>query len=95
MTCRLADLKRKEVISIRDGARLGCVGDVELDTESASLSALIVFGRLRWLGILGREDDMIIRWEDVQVIGQETILVRTSSPCRRRRSGVLSSFFTE
>lgn len=95
MICRLADFKRREVISLQNGARLGYVGDVELDTEGACLSALIVYGRPRLLGLLGREDDLVIRWEDIQVIGEETILVRSGTVCRRRKRNLLSVFFTE
>ena len=72
MVCRLEELHRKEVISVKDGARLGFVGDVELDTDTARLSAIVVYGKLRWLGLLGREEDQIIRWEDIQMIGEET-----------------------
>lgn len=93
MVCRLEELHRKEVISVKDGARLGFVGDVELDTDTAKLSAIVVYGKLRWLGLLGREEDQIIRWEDIQMIGEETILVRHTSCIRKKRS-FLSSFFT-
>lgn len=95
LVCRLTDVKRKEVISTRDGSRLGCVGDVELDTENAQLSAIIVYGRLRFFGLLGREDDFVIRWSDIEVIGDDTILVRYCSPRRYRRKNLLSLFFTE
>lgn len=93
MVCRLEELHRKEVISVKDGARLGFVGDVEFDTDTAKLSAIVVYGKLRWLGLLGREEDQSIRWEDIQMIGEETILVRHTS-CIRKKRGFLSSFFT-
>ncbi len=95
MVCRLADIKRKEVISTRDGSRLGCVGDVELDTEKAQLSSIIVYGRPRLFGLLGRDEDYVIRWSDIEVIGEETILVRYCSPRRSRRRNFLSLFFTD
>ena len=41
---RLNDLRNKEVINIFDGTRLGYVFDVGLDTETAALTCLIVFG---------------------------------------------------
>ena len=38
MTCRIAELRRKEVISVKDGTRIGAVCDAEMDIESARLT---------------------------------------------------------
>lgn len=75
MNCRIADMRHKEVISIKDGTRFGLVNDVELDTSSGRITSLVIYGRLRGFGLLGREDDIVIKWEDIQVIGEDTILV--------------------
>ena len=85
MICRLVDLKNKEVISVKDGCRIGCVNDVEVDMESSKLLAIVVFGRLKFLGIFGREDDIIIKWDNIEVIGEDTILVKHIPICRKRR----------
>ena len=63
MTCRMGDLRNKEVINVRDGSRMGYVCDLELDTAAAALTALVVYGKLRLFGILGREPDLVIPWE--------------------------------
>lgn len=78
-------MRQKEVINVRDGTRLGTVCDLEIDTQSARVSALVIYGKLRWFGLLGREDDIVIRWQDIQVIGDETILVQYNSPVRAKR----------
>ena len=90
MVCRLEELHRKEVISVKDGARLGFVGDVELDTDTAKLSAIVVYGKLRWLGLLGREEDTVICWQDIQLIGEDTVLVRYCPPQAEPRKGLFS-----
>ena len=36
------ELKRKEVINVRDGARLGCVCDLEIECESGLVKSLVV-----------------------------------------------------
>ena len=54
---RLNDLRNKEVINIFDGTRLGYVFDVGLDTETAALTCLIIDGKSRFWGLLGREED--------------------------------------
>ena len=51
MNCRITDLRAKEVICVKDGSRLGNVCDVEIDTCTGQLCAIIVFGRARWCGI--------------------------------------------
>ncbi len=94
MTCRVAELRRKEVISVKDGTRVGAVCDAEMDVESARLTAIVVYGRPRLFGLLGREEDVVIRWPDIQVIGEDTILVNYQERVRvRRRRGLLASFF--
>lgn len=84
MTCRIVDMKNKEVINVKDGCRIGCVNDVEVDMNCARLVAIVVHGRLKCFGILGREDDIIIKWENIEVVGEDTILVRYN-PCFRKR----------
>ena len=56
MHCRVTDMHNKDVINISDGTRLGCVDDVEIDTCTAHLVAIVVHGRPKCLGLLGRED---------------------------------------
>lgn len=80
MFCRVSDLKRKYVINVRNGGRLGTVADVELDTATAKATALLIKGRLRLFGLLGREEDVVIRWTDIEVIGEDTILVNHKLP---------------
>lgn len=60
-----------------DGSVLGYVSDIEMNTQTGSLTALIIYGRLKFFGIFGRDDDVIIPWSEISVIGHETILVQT------------------
>lgn len=91
MDTRMGQLRLKEVISIGDGSRFGYVGDLELDLDSGQVKALIIHGRLRLFGLLGREEDMVIPWGTVRRFGEDTILVdgipaRISDAGRRRRT---------
>lgn len=82
MIARITDMHDKEVINISDGTRLGYVDDLEVDTCSAQITALVICGRNRLFGILGREPDIVVQWKDIEVVGEETILVNfTCSPC--------------
>ena len=77
MNCRIDELKNKQVVCIKDGCVLGFVSDVGLDTTTGELTSIIIFGRLKAMGLLGRDEDIVIPWKDIKVIGRETILVST------------------
>ena len=77
MFCRIDDLKNKQVVCVKDGCVLGFVSDIEMNTETGALTSIIIFGKMRFFGFFGREDDIVIPWEDIKVIGNETILVNT------------------
>ena len=80
---RLGDLRRKEVINIRDGARLGYVADVEIDEVEGRIEALVVPGQGRMLGFLGQEEDYIISWDEIETVGEDVVLVSVVMPDRR------------
>jgi len=80
---RLTDFRYKEVINITNGCRLGYVCDLEIDMSCGKILCVIVPGRLRFFGLLGREDDYIIPWCDIERIGDDIILVK----CPMRTNG--------
>ena len=63
MECRVSELRYKEIINV--------------DLESGQVRALVVPGRLRLFGLLGREEDRVFPWEAVRRFGADTILVET------------------
>ena len=75
MSCRLVELRHKEVINACDGTRIGYVDDLEIDTKCAKVVSLVVFGRPRFFGLFGRSEDYIIPWDNINLIGEDTILV--------------------
>ena len=86
MCCRIADMRNKQVVCIKIGCVLGYVYDVEFNTADGSLTAVIIPGKPRFLGIFGREEDIVIPWSEIEVIGPETILVTTDSTPFEARS---------
>lgn len=88
MVCSLSELKNKEVVNVKTGVKIGFVDDVEIDTGSSSVVSLVVYGRPRCMGILGREDDIIIKCQDIELIGEDTILVKFEDKlfCTKSRS---------
>jgi sporulation protein YlmC with PRC-barrel domain len=51
------------------------VDDAELDTVSGKIVSLVVYGKPRAFGIMGRDDDIVIKCTDIQLIGEDIILV--------------------
>lgn len=87
METRIAELRYKEVISVEDGSRFGFVGDMEVDLDSGQVRALVVPGRRRLFGLLGREEDRYIPWNAVRRFGEDIILVEEQGSRRRPRRG--------
>ncbi len=75
MKCTLTTLRTKEIINIKTGTKLGYLDDVEIDTNDGQVISFIVYGRPRFFGFFGKEDDVVIKCEDIQIVGTDTILV--------------------
>lgn len=99
MNCCVTDLREKEIINLKDGCRLGSVCDVEIDTCTGRVLALIVFGKSKFMGFGARTDDIRIAWEEIEVIGDDTILVRFDCPaaCKPspKKKSALDSLFRQ
>jgi YlmC/YmxH family sporulation protein len=76
---RTSDLGARDVVNILDGRRLGSVSDIEIDIESGKITAVVVPGPAKLLGILGRGDDYVIPWERIKRIGPDVILVELAA----------------
>ena len=85
MLCRFSEFRYKEVINIRTGSRLGYVCDAQFQSPEGRISALVVPGKSRWFGLLGREEDYILPWECISRVGEDIILVESDHGIRRER----------
>lgn len=94
MLCRITDLRYKEVVNVRDGTCLGCVNDVEVDTVTARVISIIIYGRCKLFGLFFREEDTVIKWCDIEVIGEDTILVNMRPELREHRTPKRGGFFS-
>ncbi|MBR4116775.1 MAG: YlmC/YmxH family sporulation protein [Clostridia bacterium] len=79
MNCRIDELRNKQVVCMHTGNVLGFVGDIEFDSESGKLTAIVIFGKPRVLGLFGKYEDTVIPWDDIEVIGEETVLIKNQS----------------
>lgn len=58
------------------GAVLGVVGDLEIDCDNGTVANLIIYGKQKLFGAFGKEEDICIPWSAIEVIGEETVLVK-------------------
>lgn len=71
----LCELKKKEVINIRDCRKLGRVCDLEFDECSGHICRIFVPGRFKWLNIIECEENIAIEYREIRQIGPDIILV--------------------
>ncbi len=76
----IRELCEKEIVQLEQGVCLGRADDLELDPATAQLQSLILLGRPRLLGLLGRDESLIIPWQEIETIGTDAILVHTAVP---------------
>lgn len=87
MKSRLLDFRNKEVINVNNGTRLGYVCDIGIDTTEAKLTYLVIYGRPRLFGLLGKEEDKVIPWENIKTVGDDTILVYYTEGQKKTKKG--------
>ena len=69
------ELKRKEVINIRDCKSLGRVCDLEFDACSGCICKIIVCECCRWFSLFSADNVTEICFKDIKQIGPDIILV--------------------
>jgi YlmC/YmxH family sporulation protein len=97
----IRELCEKEVVQLEQGVCLGRADDLAFDPATARLQSLILLGRPRLFGLLGREENLTIPWQEIETIGTDAVLVHTlgcalearavAEPARK--AGALSRFY--
>ncbi len=75
MNCSVTDLRAKDVVDVHTGNRIGTVYDICVDTCTGCVVALLVYAGKGFWGFCGKGDEIKVPWCDIQVIGDEIILV--------------------
>lgn len=78
MKATFNEFKEKEIINIKSGEKIGFVDDILFDTEKELVSALIVYQRRRFFNLFKSLEDIMIPWEEIEIIGEDTILVKST-----------------
>lgn len=82
METTLSELRRKEVINMTDGRRLGRVVDLVIDIKCGKVCGIIVPGRCG--AFVGKAEELYIPWCDICKIGDDVILVELKLSCKER-----------
>lgn len=74
---RLSELQNKDVISIKDGKKIGNIIDVTLDSDGKT-SALVVEKSKFLISMFSSQGEILISWNQIEKIGEDVILVSIS-----------------
>lgn len=55
---------------------MGLLMTLNLKQKEKKIAAFVIFGRKRLYGLLGKDKDLVITCEQIQLIGTDTVLVR-------------------
>jgi len=87
----LSDLAGKEIINLHDGAKLGLVGDADLDISlNGSVEAIILTSRGGVSGFWSSRGDreretLVIPWQTIRKVGSEVIIIDLHSKSEKIR----------
>lgn len=76
---KTSDLREKEVVNVKDGSKLGLISDIEVNLEAGRIEAIIIPGPGKILGLFGKNEDYVIKWQNIVRIGVHVILVDLKS----------------
>lgn len=72
---RLSDLQNKDVVNVIDGKKVGNIIDVNIDFEG-KLDSLIVEKSKFLISMFSTNNEVEIRWAQIEKIGEDVILVK-------------------
>ncbi|MBE6144272.1 MAG: YlmC/YmxH family sporulation protein [Firmicutes bacterium] len=72
---RLSDLQNKDIININDGKKIGNIIDINIDMNG-KMSGLVVEKSKFLVSMFSNKDEIEVKWEQIEKIGEDVILVR-------------------
>lgn len=72
---KITELNRKDIINLRDGAKLGPVKDVHVDMVEGKVRAIVLESPRKYFRLLSAGGDIVIPWEKIKKIGVDAVLV--------------------
>ncbi|MGI6413833.1 MAG: YlmC/YmxH family sporulation protein [Syntrophomonadaceae bacterium] len=72
---KISDLRSRDVVNVLDGKRMGNIIDIDLDLETAKVTALVLPGRAKGFCFFSKREEIIVPWHKIVKIGRDVILV--------------------
>ena len=73
----LSELQNKDIVSIKDGKKIGNIVDININKEG-NISALIIGKSKISFNLFKNNSDEEIKWNQIKKIGEDVILVDTN-----------------
>jgi len=73
----LSQLREKDVINLCNASRLGYINEVEFDSCSGQITALVLCRNTGLFG-WGKEDSLLLPWSRIECIVEDAVLVKIS-----------------
>ncbi len=71
---RLSELQNKDVINITDGKKVGNIIDIAIE-NNGKMTSLIVEKSKFFVSMFSNKNELEIKWEQIEKIGEDVILV--------------------
>ena len=72
---RLSDLQNKYIINVADGKNIGNIIDVKIDEINGSILSLVIEPNKNFFSFSKGKMDTEIKWDSIEKIGEDVILV--------------------
>lgn len=72
---RLSDLQSKDVVNIVDGRKIGNIIDININS-SGQMESLIVEKSKFLISVFTSKDEIEVKWNQIEKIGEDVIIVR-------------------
>lgn len=72
---RISELQSKNIINLVDGKKMGNIIDVNIDEIGKIIEIIVEKPKFNFLNIINNKE-FIIKWEQIDKIGEEVIFVR-------------------
>ena len=72
---KLSELQKKDIVSIRDGKKIGRIIDVEFDIKNGYLIKFIIEKTHFIRNIFTTNDELTIKFSQIKKLGEDVILI--------------------
>ncbi|MBM7095854.1 MULTISPECIES: YlmC/YmxH family sporulation protein [Alteribacter] len=73
---KISDIQSKDIVNLADGRLLGHISDLDINLTTGRVEALIIGGGKVMNLFGGKDQEVVIPWNNVIKIGSDVILVR-------------------